>query len=53
MSMVRLGEKLPGLSTTVHVGFAGTQPDAPRTVESLVGTGKTLLVTLPGAFTPT
>lgn len=37
----------------VHIGFVGNVPDAQRTMRSLLENKKVLLVTLPGAFTPT
>ena len=37
----------------VHVGFAGNTPSAPQSTGSLVDGKKCLVVTLPGAFTPT
>jgi len=50
---VKVGEPLPGLDAIVHKGFAGNTPDAPQPMSAFVGKGKHLLVTLPGAFTPT
>jgi len=37
----------------VHVGFAGNTPSAPQKMETLLAGKKALVVSLPGAFTPT
>jgi len=50
--MVAIGDTFP-TDAIVHVGFAGgPAPATPVTSGSLLK-GKTLFVTLPGAFTPT
>jgi len=48
---VKVGDTFP--EVTVHVGFAGNTPSAPQTTTSLLTGKKCLVVTLPGAFTPT
>lgn len=49
---IKVGDKIPA-DVVVHVGFAGNTPTAPQTIGSLLTGKKCLLVTLPGAFTPT
>jgi peroxiredoxin len=50
--MVKVGDTIPP-DVVVHIGFAGNTPTAPQTMGSLLKNRKVLLVTLPGAFTPT
>jgi len=49
---IKVGDSFP-TDVIVHVGFAGNTPSAPQTIGSLVAGKKCLVVTLPGAFTPT
>ena len=49
---IKVGDLFP-TDVTVHIGFAGNTPSAPQKTGSLVGDKKCLVVTLPGAFTPT
>ena len=49
---IKVGDTFP-TDIIVHIGFAGNTPSAPQKTGSLVGDKKCLVVTLPGAFTPT
>ena len=49
---IKVGDKFP-TDVIVHQGFAGNTPDAPKTTGTLLSGKKCLVVTLPGAFTPT
>jgi len=49
---VKVGDKFP-MDVVVHVGFAGNTPTAPQKMEALLTGKKALVVSLPGAFTPT
>jgi hypothetical protein len=49
---IKVGDTFPA-DVVVHVGFAGNTPEAPQTMGSLLSGKKCLVVTLPGAFTPT
>ena len=49
---IKVGDTFP-TDIIVHIGFAGNTPTAPQKTGSLVSDKKCLVVTLPGAFTPT
>ena len=49
---IKVGDTFPK-DVTIHIGFAGNTPTAPQTTGSLLAGKKILVVTLPGAFTPT
>ena len=50
---IAVGDAFP-TGAVVHIGFAGgPTPATPVTSKSLVDGKKVLVVTLPGAFTPT
>jgi len=41
------------MDVVVHQGFAGNTPDAPKPMSAFLTGIKALVVSLPGAFTPT
>ena len=41
------------MDVVVHQGFAGNTPSAPKPMSTFLNGIKALVVTLPGAFTPT
>jgi peroxiredoxin len=49
---IKVGDTLP-MDVLVHKGFAGNTPDAPQKMSAFLKGKKVLLVSLPGAFTPT
>ena len=49
---VGVGSTFP-MSAIVHQGFAGNTPDAPKPMSAFLTGVKALVVSLPGAFTPT
>ena len=49
---IKVGDKMPA-DVVVHIGFAGNTPSAPQKLGGLLAGKKVLLVSLPGAFTPT
>ena len=49
---INVGDTIP-MDVVVHVGFAGNTPDAPQPMSKLLKGNNVLLVSLPGAFTPT
>jgi peroxiredoxin len=52
--MVQVGDAFPTAPVVHHEGFAGNSPGSVKTWEAVsAGFGKYLVVTLPGAFTPT
>jgi len=51
--VIKVGDEFP-TTAVVHIGFAGgPTPCTPTTTKDIMCTGKILVVTLPGAFTPT
>ena len=49
---IGVGSTFP-MDTVVHCGFAGNTPDAPQPMSHFLSGIKALVVSLPGAFTPT
>ena len=49
---IGVGSMFP-MDVVVHKGFAGNTPDAPQPMSTFLKGKKVLLVSLPGAFTPT
>ena len=49
---VGVGSNFP-MDVIVHHGFAGNTPDAPKPMSTFLSGAKALVVSLPGAFTPT
>lgn len=49
---IGVGSNFP-MDTIVHCGFAGNTPDAPKPMSHFLSGIKALVVSLPGAFTPT
>ena len=49
---VGVGSTFP-MDVIVHKGFAGNTPDAPTKMSTFLTGTKALVVSLPGAFTPT
>ena len=49
---VGVGSNFP-MDVIVHQGFAGNTPDAPKPMSAFLTGVKALVVSLPGAFTPT
>ena len=49
---VGVGSTFP-MDVIVHQGFAGNTPDAPKPMSAFLTGKKCLVVSLPGAFTPT
>ena len=49
---IKVGDTFP-MDVVVHQGFAGNTPDAPKKMSSFLSGKKCLVVSLPGAFTPT
>ena len=49
---IGVGSTFP-MDTIVHLGFAGNTPDAPKPMSTFLSGAKALVVSLPGAFTPT
>ena len=49
---IKVGDTMP-MDVIVHQGFAGNTPDAPKPLSAFLKGKKVLLVSLPGAFTPT
>jgi len=49
---IGLGSAFP-MDVVVHQGFAGNTPDAPKPMSAFLTGVKALVVSLPGAFTPT
>jgi len=47
-----VGSTFP-MDVVVHQGFAGNTPDAPKPMSAFLTGIKALVVSLPGAFTPT
>ena len=49
---IKVGDTMP-MEVVVHKGFAGNTPDAPQPMSAFLKGKNVLLVSLPGAFTPT
>lgn len=49
---IGVGSNFP-MDVIVHHGFAGNTPDAPKPMSHFLNGIKALVVSLPGAFTPT
>ena len=49
---IGVGSMVP-MDVVVHKGFAGNTPSAPQPMSAFLKGKKVLLVSLPGAFTPT
>ena len=49
---IKVGDTMP-MDVIVHQGFAGNTPSAPQPMKTFLAGKKVLLVSLPGAFTPT
>ena len=49
---VGVGSAFP-MDAIVHCGFAGNTPSAPQPMKNFLAGKKALVVSLPGAFTPT
>ena len=49
---IKVGDTIP-MDVVVHQGFAGNTPDAPKPMSAFLKGKNVLLVSLPGAFTPT
>jgi len=49
---IAVGDTFP-MDVVVHQGFAGNTPDAPKPMSHFLKGKKALVVSLPGAFTPT
>ena len=47
-----VGSAFP-MDAIVHNGFAGNTPDSPQPMSSFLEGKRAIVVTLPGAFTPT
>jgi hypothetical protein len=50
--VIGVGSNFP-MDVVVHQGFAGKFPDAPKPMSTFLKGAKALVVSLPGAFTPT